>query len=313
MLRLLPLALILGACTKPADDDVVDLRRAFPEAPDDALVWEGPDYVIPAYTEKQWCWVDTYEGPTVGLHAQYSYQSQYGHHFVLAKTTALPSQLADGEVFDCTMPEDLAMTDLEPLMVGGTLAEGELEVSGELVLPDGMASKLESGTRLILQSHYVNVTPDDILVNDAIHFEVLEPDAVETWAAPYIHVQIDHPIPPQSEHTLEFECTWEEDVSLLFVGGHMHEWGTRFETRMTTLDGEETTIYAVEEWDPLMRDAPPYNEYGPGEFTVHRGDRFTTSCTWYNDTDDVLDFPTEMCVTFGMAYPSEVPIMCNPE
>ena len=58
--------------------------------------------------------------------------------------------------------------------------------------------------------------------------------------------------------------------------------------------------------------SPPINEYEDGSFQVSAGDSFTTSCTWDNTTDEPLGFPEEMCVTFGFAYESKIPLICAP-
>ena len=72
-------------------------------------------------------------------------------------------------------------------------------------------------------------------------------------------------------------------------------------------------MYSVPEWDPVLRDAPTYVDFAPGEFVLEPDDKLTTRCEWNNDGDEPLSFPHEMCVTFGMAYPSRVPIICDAE
>jgi Copper type II ascorbate-dependent monooxygenase, C-terminal domain len=315
-MRLLLLPLLLAACAEPAGDTgaaAVDLRRDFPAAPEGGLQFVTPEYTISPYSEEMWCTFLTYDDVTVGLHAQYTYQSDMGHHIVVNATNADPDEYPDGSVRECTQTSDLPMTDMDPLMVGGVLGTEENEHEGALELPDGMAARMSSGTRLLLQSHYVNTTADPILVQDAVNFDLIAEDDVETWAAAFVHLETSHPIPAQSDHGINFTCPWEEEeLNILFLGGHMHEWGRAFRTDMTR-DGKTSTIYEVAEWDPVYRDAPPYDYYDPGEFPVRSGDSFTTYCEWTNDTDEVIDFPGEMCVTFGMLYPYKVPIVCDPD
>lgn len=314
-------ALFAMACAGAPDgddgvtDDTVDLRRDFPEPPAGALVIYSPEYVVPAYSERQFCTFDTYRGPTIGITAQQTYQSPNGHHVTLNIATASEREVPDGTMVDCTAADSLPMSDLDPLLIGGGVFPDDDGVSGGMVLPAGMAAQLKEGQRTIVQSHYVNTTGDDIRVHDAIYIEHIAPEEVETWAAPWVHVVTEHPIPAGAMgYNLTFDCTWEQEANLLFLGGHMHEWGWAFETRMTPMDGSgERSLYAVPDWLPEMRDAPVYEEYGQDEFKVVPGDVFTTSCTWNNTTDHTLDFPEEMCVTFGMAYPAKVPIICSPD
>lgn len=316
---LLALALLLAACVpedagkQPADaEEAVDLRREFPEAPEDGIQWITPEMVIPAYTEQEWCYIFTYEGETVGIDFNGMYQSDYGHHVIVAATNAEDDEYPDGTFMDCTDPDAMPMASLEPLIVGsniGTL-DGETHTY-EFWMPDGMAVRLPEGQRLILQSHYVNTTETPILVQDALSIGLVPEDEVETWAAAFIHTDSDFSLPPGQESTVTIDCTWEQDASIFFMTGHMHEWGTSYKVERLTDDGAET-IYDVPTWDPLFRDAPPVTAYDIGAFNVSAGETFRTSCSWYNDTDQALEFPQEMCATAMMGYPSKVPVVCEP-
>jgi len=309
-------ALIGCAGDKDADTaaagDVMDLRSEFPTPPEGALVYTTPEYVIPAYTEKQFCWITTYDGPDMGIHGQWNYQAQMGHHVTVFGTTVTEREMPDGESWDCTSVEALEMTSLEPIIIGGSIDYTETGVVNEFVLPEGMAAPLEGGQRIVIQSHYVNTFDTDVLVQDEAHLVLMEEQEVQTWAAPLVNTITELSIPAQEEeYTLTFDCTFEESYDLLYIGGHLHEWGTRFSTDWTR-DGVTETIYDVPEWDPLFRDAPVYDDFGGQAFRVEPGDVFTTHCSWLNDTGDVLEFPAEMCVTFGMIYPANLPVICDP-
>ncbi len=312
LLALLP-ALTLGACTPPeeAAEEPLDMRRDFPTPGPNTLVFESPEYVIPAFSERQMCWITTYDGPAMGITSQVNYQSLMGHHVTVFGTSTPAHQLEDGEIWDCTETNALEMTNMEPIIIGGQIHEDEQGVINDFYLPEGMAAPLEEGQRIILQSHYLNIRPEPVLVRDAAHLELIEEDAVATWTAPFVNTVTEFAIPPNvEEYSLSFDCGWEETFELLYIGGHLHEWGLRFKTEHTNAAGETEVIYEVDEWEPVLRDAPEYTEYEPGEFVVTPQDTFTTTCTWFNDRDEELEFPAEMCVTFGMAYPSRVPIIC---
>ena len=320
----LPTALALVACNPgdpAAEADTgtaaapTDLRRTFPDPPDsdaEMLVFEPPAYTIPAFGEKQFCWFGTYDGPEVGIVYNAMFQAPSGHHVVMLTTTADPDVYPDGEVFDCTGKDALPMTDMDPNFIGsGELVDTGAGPQGEFWLPEGMGAVMKPGTRYVIQSHYVNYEPEDILVNDRMVYGVLPADQIETWAAPVIHVKSDMAIPPGQETRLSFECAFEQDVNILFLGGHMHEYGTAFSLDHLKGDGSETLLYDIPVWDPYMRDAPPFNRYLDAPLAVAAGDRWRTSCTWFNTEDHALEFPSEMCVTFGMAYPARVSITCD--
>lgn len=126
-------------------------------------------------------------------------------------------------------------------------------------------------------------------------------------------MKTDLAVPPDEEHSLSFECAFEDDMKILFLGGHMHEYGTRFSLDHIKGDGSEELLYDIPEWDPYMRDAPPFDRYLEDPLAVAAGDRWRTNCTWFNTEDHELGFPSEMCVTFGMAYPARVAITCDPD
>lgn len=325
MHRLAPLPLALAlACSPateegPADDsggDVVDLTRAFPDPPADLggemLIFEPPLYVIEPYEETQYCWFGTYEGDEVGIFYNGMHQAPMGHHVIMLTHNADPIDYPDGSVIDCTDEESLPMTELEPNFTGaGGLEESEDGPSGSYTLPEGMGAVLKPGTRYVIQSHYVNYTGDRVRVNDRMVYGVKPSDEIEVWTAPFAHVQTDMPIPPGQDHSLSFECAWEDDYNVLFLGGHMHEFGTRFSTEHLSADGEAHTLYDIPTWDPLYRDAPPFDVYLDAPYQVRAGESFRTNCAWFNTTDEVLDFPAEMCVTFGMVYPARVAVTCD--
>jgi len=316
---MLLLSLAMMACTSAPDSgsaaeedpaaNAVDLRATFPDPPEGGLVLSTPDYIIPAYSERQFCWFSRYQGPDVGIDYQATYQSENGHHVVLMKTLADEDDFPDDSAFDCSDRDTLPMTEMEPIIFGRGIDDGD--GSSSIVLEDGMAVEFEQDTRVVVQSHYINPTPDDILVRDAIILGLIPTEEVEIWAAPFAHTAIDFQVPAGKEASVSFDCTWGIDATVLFVGGHMHEWGKSFSLDWTT-QGTTERIYEIAQWEPEYRDRPPVNEYEDGEFTVQAGDTFTTSCTWDNTTEAPLGFPEEMCVTFGFAYESKVPLICAP-
>jgi len=317
---MLILSLAIVACTtKPGvgpdllgdtgQAQVLDLRTDFPAAPDGGLQLLTPDYTIPAFSERQFCWFSRYDEPDVGIQHQATHQSEYGHHVVLMKTTADEDDFPDDSVFDCTDKSTLPMTDMEPIIFGRGIDDGD--GTSEITLPEGMAVEFEQDTRVVVQSHYVNPTPDDILVRDAINLGLVPTEQVEIWAAPFAHTALGFEIPAGETAQVSFDCTWGQDATVLFIGGHMHEWGAAFSLDWTHADGTER-IYEIAEWEADFRDRPPVNEYENGSFTVSEGDTFTTSCSWNNTTDQALGFPEEMCVTFGFAYETKLPLICAP-
>ncbi len=310
--------LILAACA-PTDDgaagtdsavDATDLRFALPEVGEDDLGWVTDEMVVPAYTEMQTCFVDTYTGPDIGAQAISTYQADgFGHHLLFWTGEVDPLVYPDGSSFDCLDPS--TMSGWLPLfIVSPDRSEGGAVIASA-DLPDGFATLLRSGTRLILQSHYLNPTADALRVQDAVVFQTVPEADVQTWAAAWGHGITDMPLPAGEETTYSFDCDWSEDVHILNIFGHMHEHGTALSVDHHSA-GSTTRIYDIPVWDPEYRDTPPVEQPAMPGLPVKAGDRFTTSCSFFNTKDAELDYPYEMCASTGMMYPSRVPVFCNP-
>jgi len=309
MRTLLPLLALIGACSAPPSDSgdgTLDARVEVPDPGDGNLQYLSGDLAIPAREQRQYCTFFTYDGPDTAVHQAESYQDpSFGHHVFLLKTFLSVQDAPDGYTMDCTSVEDFNMAQTDELYIPEPKGDGRTGME----LPDGMAVKLTSGTRLVLQSHFINYSDQPIVAADGVNLELMDPADVTTWAAPFAQTTLDIHLPPHETTTIHLDCGWDKDVNLLFLIGHMHENGVAFSIDDETAD-ETDRIYDVPTWTPYYRDNPPVNRYAAGEFQVKAGDVFHTTCTWDNETDEELTFPSEMCATVGIAYPSEEPLYC---
>jgi len=297
-------------------EDVVDVRVTDDDLGSigtDQIVLDGAEVRIPGATDVMWCVYGTWTGPSIGMHAVHTYQGEYGHHFTLNGTSTPAIYVPDGTVVDCTGENGVyKMSDLEPLGLPTAATVDGVELGDErgLPLPDGMAVKLKTGQRYLLQSHYLNTGPDPILVRDRVVITTLPEDQVETWAAALIFNRDDFRIPAGGTLTTSFECTTSSDLSLLYMLGHMHEWGTAFEVDDVTSDVASPLI-SVPQWDPIMRDYPPIVRPTGDRVNIPSGSTFRTTCSWSDTTGDDLVFPYEMCDAVGIVYPQETTVVCD--
>ena len=278
------------------------------------MQWLSQDLEIEPFTERMYCEFITYDGPDVGVNLVQTLQTNRGgHHAVVMVSNADPEMYPDGSLHDCTEDDSLVMADLEPLHIGEIVEHDEEDglIETKMDLPEGMAVFLESGTRLVLQSHFVNYEAKPILVQDVVNLHFIPEEEVETWAASWVHIDSDFNIEPNSKGSTEADCGWESEFYLLSVTGHMHEYGTSFYVDHYSADGDSNRLYEIENWLPEMRDNPPVQAWEPDAFQVKPGDHFITHCDWDNTTDHVLNFPEEMCVSVGMAYPAKLPMICE--
>lgn len=298
--------LMLFACTEaPVDDGPLDLRVDLPELPTFGAQILGPEVEIAPYTEQQFCTFGTFDGEDLGIQVGTAYQDgSYGHHAVILLASPLVEDRPDGEAWDCNGADSMAQS--LPLVVP---TEPPRAGVAAMTLPAGLAVRIDAGTRYILQSHYLNTSDQALLVRDVMNLDGVPAAEVDTFASVFTHVALDIEVPPQGEQTLTASCEWEDEVEVLTVFGHMHEWGTAFSVDHVR-DEEAERLYDVPAWDPAYRDAPPRETFARGELIVEAGDVFETTCSWANTTDETLRFPHEMCAFTGLVAPAEEPIVC---
>lgn len=309
---------LLVACGTPDAEpvDSLDLVDAVDERiqdgdweglSDNDLVFQGADVLIEPYADMMWCLVGTYTGPDVGLYRMKTYQGNFGHHFQIMGLTAGEDVYPDGTLIDCSKTGALPMGDLDPLMLPTDSNHTEVTTP----LPGGMAFKLRSGQRYVLQSHYVNTTDMPIRVQDIVVNATVPVEDVEVWTAPLVANGESFLVPPGEEASYEFTCSYEQDYSFVYILGHMHEWGKALSIDITVGE-QQLTIHDVPAWDPSYRDSAPVSYFDAAEpFTLKAGTNLTTRCSWYNDTAEALAFPHEMCVSVGMVYPALVADVCS--
>lgn len=307
--------LLLAACSGAPDsggaENVVDMTLTegldYPAPTDADLVWDMPAFEVAPYTETQMCFVGTYTGEDAALVGFGGYQqAEFGHHVLLLGTSTSAVDLPDGTFFDCTRTQDLPMDSLEPLILP---TKGNGEQFG-MALPTGIATKLRTGQRWILQVHNVNTTADTLKVNAIGIAPTIPMEDVVDWAAPWTTNRVGFTVPPHSAQKLEFNCTFDVEYHMLYLMGHMHEWGTHFKLEMLDADGAPTTMYE-QEWDPSYRDTPPIVDFSADPLLAPAGTTWRTTCEWFNDTDDALEFPSEMCASVSMVYPALTADICS--
>jgi hypothetical protein len=281
-----------GATPEPSDG-IRDLRVEIP-APDSAYVdFLGGEAVIQPGEERMICTHMRYDGEDLAFSNLETLQGKFGHHAVLL---GAKEPLPAGTVEDCTNAEDMAKYDAYTI--------------GDHELPPGRGLFMPKGKAMVLQSHYVNSGLVPIRVRDFVRAQRMPVEDVEVWAALYVTNLLNFTVPAHQEATVTFDCTVEKDVNLLFVGGHMHEWGRKFNLQYGDTVDSLQTIYTVDSWIPDFRDNPPVTLMEGNPMPIKTGALLRTSCTWANDGMTDISFPKEMCTSFGYAEGTKEPVVC---
>lgn len=281
----------------PSDvpDGVRDVRVAIPE-PDEAFVdIVTPDVIIEPGEEKMYCLHMVNEEGDLAVGLMDTTQGDYGHHFV-ALTTLDPQP--PGTLEDCT--DESEMWKYRAFVLPDT------------ELPEGHATEIPAGLPYVMQFHYVNTGKEPILVRDLARMHKVSTDEVTTWVSTFTTNALDFELEPRKTSSISFDCTLPEATELLVLGGHMHEFGSRFEAAFDKDgSGEFETLYEVTEWKDDFRDAPPVSLFFEQPRVVPAGTVVRTSCEFDNNSDTMLGFPEEMCSTFGYLAGTKEPFHCE--
>lgn len=279
----------------PVKDNIRDLRVEIPTADPAFLDFVSPEFVIEPGQDKLFCSDIVFEGDDVAFKDMKSLQGKFGHHFILMSTRA---PKPPGTTYDCS--EISAMKDFEPFA---------FPLGSEL--PAGHGSFLPKGKALVMQVHYVNTSTTPIRVRDVMRLKKVAISDVTTWTSMYSATSIDIALPPQSASTkITFDCALPQDVGLLVLGGHMHEWGKSFSVQIGPDVENLKEMYSVPAWKPDFRDSPPLSLYLTNPIQLSKGTVIRTTCEWQNSTDKSVVFPHEMCAAVAVLSGSKEPILC---
>lgn len=290
----------LSACSNDSGS-TVDRRVDLPPAPEHGRQFVLPDAVVEPGEEKIYCWYTTLpDDQDVWVNQYQAYQGDGGHHVVGFITM---ENEPDGTVVDCKAAESMAMW--LPLLTPTS--------EGSFLLPDGYGVKIPGGSKLVFQSHYVNASEQPIRVADVVNLYYVEDAAIPgiTPAAPWGNTVLDFAVPAGETKTVEYECTAPAQMNLITLLGHMHEFGKSITIQVGPSGGPMETLYEVMEWKSEYRDKSPLREWSVDEpHVIEAGEVMHVSCTWTNDSPDVLTFPQEMCASLSWFYPGDEPVTC---
>ena len=332
--------LALVGCSGGAQDPTTLMigERELPPVPDGAFQIVTPVLEIPAGTEQFWCFYGEYDGPEVGIHKMVVHQDPtYGHHSLLKEP--LPDDHPTGSLVNCsslmeqipprpTLFEAVRSEDLEEeedddeehggVEHPGFFPEDLLEPPDEWIegipwvnLPPDIGFRFVQGQKWMADVHFVNTSSEPILTRAVFDLYTVPSDEVTAFVGTFNHDAGAFALPAQEQSTINFDCVWDEDSTILSIGGHMHQYGTHFQVDHLNEAGDlqAPSIYELD-WENQYRFTPPVVNFAPGEFEVSAGDAFRTWCSWNNTRSETLSYPEEMCTTFGVAYPAPDSLYC---
>ena len=264
---------------------------------------------IAAHFETERCMF--YRVPVEGLYVNRE-EIRYtpgSHHVLVFKTpyTEVPTTTLRGEtvdtrgVFDCGQNGATADWDVEGVAGGAQSADGPPVVAG---LPSDTAFKIDGGSLLLVNAHYLNAGDKPLQARIFINFYTIPAAQVTREAGifflynPFIHVAA------QSSNQAREVCPLATDVTLVNAQSHMHARGVSYVADLLDAgDSKLQEIYTTTTWQHVVSKPmdPP--------LTISAGQKIDFRCSYTNDeTHDVNQGRTtrdEMCMFLGLYYPKD--------
>jgi hypothetical protein len=246
---------------------------------------------------------------------EWFHHKSFGHHMVIKAVNEerTAEEFPDGSVWDCLSQSFYEESDLGPqaALFNANVSAGNSAASrGVMQLLSDQAVLVPAGTRYMIQSHYINVTDRDLHLQDILHFGLVPLEDVERPVGTWTFTSSDFSIPPGLTQGVGHTCGFPRDVFVSMLMVHMHGFATHFDSVLSggIQDGDE--FYNVDEWRDEWRYFYPNTSVEPG-YPVPVESKLTYTCHFENSTDHSLEWPEEMCVFEGLAYPLYRPFICN--
>jgi hypothetical protein len=227
-----------------------------------------------------------------------SHYTPGSHHFLVYRTGGTEMPPGGDKIHECAVTEQV-------LGLEGTYYEAQ-QPDEERVLPEGVAHLFEPGEVLLLTSHYLNTTEEDVDASVDFKLHTISPDAVEHEAGSIFFYNYDIVLPPNSERTVTRTCPITQEINLALLWGHMHKRGLEFRARTDDARAIERVgdLYDTSEWNE-----PPARAYPTDPpVRLHVGATITYQCDFKNDTPNTIvqgqsAATNEMCILHGMYWP----------
>jgi len=229
----------------------------------------------------------------VGISHEYTAGS---HHFLVFDTDldAIPVEL--GGPHDCVRGDEPIMAHTQGILYAAQ------SPTGSIPFPEGVGFRLNAHRVLMLQTHYINASSQDLEAKASARFDTVPPGTTSIEAGFLIFYDPFIYLPAQGTATSGLSCGVPNDIAILAASTHYHQRGTAMRVWMDASASSPSTapFFETHDWEH----AP--NFVGP--LTVAAGSSLRVQCDYVNtDVNEVFQGPnaatSEMCVFAGLYYP----------
>lgn len=295
--RLLPLfVLSLAASLSSCGDESPTTEDTTPEPDPLDFSFETGPWEVAEGDVFECFYTDVITDRELAVRGAQAYEQNEGQHHITVYYTMTPQEVGHHPCEDQEM--------LEWRQVAGA---GAGESDSEYALPEGMAMKVPEGAQMVFQVHYINATGAPYERNDGVTIDVVDPAAVKEYANIFVTLDATFAVDPHGPGTSVTECEVEDDLQVVLMLGHMHEWGTSYKLEQLAADGSvEKVLYEASPWFPEYSSHPPVKHFPMDDpFIIPAGVKLRQTCAWENTEEAALSFPREMCLSFMNYFPDD--------
>ena len=221
--------------------------------------------------------------------ARFEHVYSAGSHHLLLYQTGLAAEDAPTEMFDCSTAQ---LTDLG---VTG-IAYAAQVADGELAYPDGVALKVPAHSVLLIQTHYLNASPDPLDAQVRLNLWYTTTPATQEAGTLFFY-DWAIVVPQGQPATAAMHCQIPADVDLLFGMSHMHRRGVGYQAT-----AGDDVLFETSDWEGIEPD-----RYQPPRHLA-AGTTIEYHCDFQGDPDrTIIEGPSadanEMCMFVASYYP----------
>jgi hypothetical protein len=216
------------------------------------------------------------------------WQSAAGHHAVLYATA---DEQPVGTVRNWQNEDQLSAR-----FIGGSGGEAAAQIK----LPPGVVTRIPRGYGLVLQVHYLNTSPVQVMGESFVDVKLADASPGHRVASFFTSTSVRYELPPGAKTSLDIDCKLKTDVPLLMFANHQHEMGVSVVTEQVRPDGTRSDVKRDDRWQDEWAFNPNFTSRPiDSPLTLNAGNTLHTHCEWMNTSSRPVRFPDEMCVFLG--------------
>jgi len=247
------------------------------------------------------------QAPPEGLNVNYQ-EVRYtpgSHHVLLWRTpyTSIPTKDIHGQPRDTSGAMDCPLGVGVDWSVNGIIGGAQSFQGGSLVsLPPDVAVKVPGNSVMIINTHYLNASPKELVAEARINLytipdaEVKQEGGVLFFYNPFIRV------PASGEASARMRCRIDKEITLSNIQSHMHKRGVNYSADLLDPSAKFIeTLYTNTDWENV-----PVKEWKPGR-VIPAGSFLDYHCDYKNSENRTVlqgqSTRDEMCMLLGSYYP----------